>query len=70
MGAKMTITLDFFGEIQYRFQKNPSGGTVNILNEEGVEVDMFTNYDIGSDFDVFEEACRRWITEAEEAMRG
>lgn len=65
MGARMSYKADFYDEV-ITFEKYPSAGTVNIYNESGTEIDMFTNYEIGSDFDKFEEACEELIQEWKE----
>lgn len=63
MSAKMKIDLYYGGEFKFTFEKHPNAGTVNVYNEEGKEVSMFTNYEIGSDFDLFEKACREHLLE-------
>lgn len=63
MSAKMTYEYNYFDEEIFTFKKYPGNGTVNIYNGSGVEVDMFTNYEIGSDFDKFEESCKEYIAE-------
>ena len=42
------------------FQKSPNGNTVNIYHCDDLdyEIDCFTNYSIGADFDKFEDSCR------------
>ena len=50
-------------ESGFRFEKYPNSGTVNIYFE-GTEVDVFTHYEIGSDFDLFEESCLEYVEEA------
>lgn len=59
----MSITLEAFGEIEYRFEKGPGGNMVNIYDTEGYEVDVFTDYGIGEDFVKFEESCQEWVDE-------
>lgn len=63
MSARMSYEFDYYGEETFTFKKYPNAGTVNIYNGSGVEIDMFTNYDIGSDFDKFEESCKGYIAE-------
>lgn len=58
--AKMAFEHEESG---YRFEKYPNSGTVNIYFE-GVEVDVFTHYEIGADFDLFEESCMEYVEEA------
>ena len=50
--AKMVVDIN-----EMRFEKYPSSATVNIY-VDGTEVDCFTNYSIGSDFEKFEESCQ------------
>ena len=40
-----------------RYEKYPNGNTVNIYEGEH-EFDVFTQYDIGTDFEKFEKSCR------------
>lgn len=68
MGAKMKYKLDLYGEEGFTFEKYPSAGTVNIYNDDGIEVDMFTNYEIGDDFNKFEIACEEWLGELKEEL--
>jgi hypothetical protein len=62
MGARMSVEISY-GEETYRFEKYPTAGTVNIYNDNGHEIDMFTNYEIGSDFHAFEIACQEHVDE-------
>lgn len=50
-------------ESGFRFEKYPNSGTVNIY-VDGHEVDVFTHYEIGADFDLFEESCLEYVEEA------
>jgi hypothetical protein len=50
--AKMVMEIEHM-----RFEKYPSSNTINIY-VGNKEVDCYTNYEIGSDFEKFEDSCQ------------
>jgi hypothetical protein len=54
MNEKMVVTI---GEYRYERYPNKETGGVNIYVED-TEVDYFTDYSIGDNFDRFEESCQ------------
>jgi hypothetical protein len=56
---KMVVVIE-----EYTFEKHPKkdAGIVNIYHE-GIEIDCFTHYNIGTDFDLFEQSCLEYYNE-------
>jgi NOL1/NOP2/fmu family ribosome biogenesis protein len=56
--AKMIVEID-----EYRFVKYPNGDTINVqyrYSTDDTDLDCFTRYNIGNDFEKFEESCNEY----------
>jgi hypothetical protein len=52
--ARMVCYID-----EFRFEKFPNSSTVTIYVDDK-EIECFTNYNIGTDFDEFENSCENY----------